>query len=376
MADAYWRLAGAGGLPPAGGLDPRRDFAGYFPYETPQPAGHDIPGYLPRETSQPAVRDLPGYLPRESSHSTGRDLPSYLPRESSQPAVRDLPGYLPRENLQSAGHDLPGYVPRENSQFDDRIGHSAWRTHDPLGHPPEFLRDGVSPYRAAGLNANEIGGSAVGLGGVTGSLGLGSGSGISLGGVPGAAASARMMASPLEDPVLMAQRQGGVSVDPAHAGRTASSEYYAARQDASLRLLDAARQDASLRLLDTARPDASSRLPENLRPDATTNTIFVEGLPPDCTRREVAHIFRPFIGFKQIRVIHKEPRRAGGEPYVLCFVEFADEKCAATALKALQGYKFDDVDHESNPLKLQFAYFPGTRPSAAPVLNDLPRGAS
>lgn len=76
-----------------------------------------------------------------------------------------------------------------------------------------------------------------------------------------------------------------------------------------------------------------------------SNILFVDGLPSDCTRREVARIlmifslvawfmmispfwhvyrfvpsllildsyfkdlFRPFIGFKEIRVIHKEPRR-------------------------------------------------------------------
>ncbi|KAH9329533.1 hypothetical protein KI387_001641, partial [Taxus chinensis] len=323
MSDAYWRFASsAGGLPTTGGLDPGRDFPGYLPYESSQPAGRDFPGYLPRENSQPI----------------GRDYPGYLSRENSQPIGRDFPGY-----------------PRENAQLDDRIGHSVWRTHDPLGHPSESLRDRISPYQAGGLNASEIGGSGVGLGGVSGSIGLGSGSGMSLGGVPGGAVSARMMAPTLEDPVLLAQRQGTVSIDPARAGRTASSEIYDTKSDATLRLLDG------------ARPDASSRLPEILRPDATTNTIFVEGLPTDCTRREVAHIFRPFIGFKQIRVIHKEPRRAGGEPYVLCFVEFTDDKCAATALKALQGYKFDDVDHDSNPLKLQFAHFPGTRSTEGPV---------
>ncbi|KAJ1258019.1 hypothetical protein BS78_10G041500 [Paspalum vaginatum] len=43
--------------------------------------------------------------------------------------------------------------------------------------------------------------------------------------------------------------------------------------------------------------------------DDESNILFVDGLPTDCTRREVAHLFRPFIGFKDIRVVHKEPRR-------------------------------------------------------------------
>ncbi|RZC05945.1 RNA-binding protein 1 isoform B [Glycine soja] len=42
---------------------------------------------------------------------------------------------------------------------------------------------------------------------------------------------------------------------------------------------------------------------------ADSNILFVGGLPNDCTRREVGHLFRPFIGYKDIRVVHKEPRR-------------------------------------------------------------------
>uniref|UniRef100_I1JTZ6 RRM domain-containing protein n=1 Tax=Glycine max TaxID=3847 RepID=I1JTZ6_SOYBN len=42
---------------------------------------------------------------------------------------------------------------------------------------------------------------------------------------------------------------------------------------------------------------------------ADSNILFVGGLPKDCTRREVGHLFRPFIGYKDIRVVHKEPRR-------------------------------------------------------------------
>ncbi|RRT63510.1 hypothetical protein BHE74_00042713 [Ensete ventricosum] len=46
-----------------------------------------------------------------------------------------------------------------------------------------------------------------------------------------------------------------------------------------------------------------------------SNILFVDGLPTDCTRREVGHLFRPFIGFKEIRVVHKGPRR-------VCFLIF------------------------------------------------------
>eukprot|EP00252_Welwitschia_mirabilis_P010675 TRINITY_DN240_c0_g1_i3.p2 TRINITY_DN240_c0_g1~~TRINITY_DN240_c0_g1_i3.p2 ORF type:complete len:102 (-),score=6.87 TRINITY_DN240_c0_g1_i3:356-661(-) len=72
-------------------------------------------------------------------------------------------------------------------------------------------------------------------------------------------------------------------------------------------------------------------------------------------------IFRPFIGFKEVRLVQKEPKRPGADPLVLCFVDFADARCATTALEALQGYKLDDKDPESSTLRLQYARFPGPR---------------
>lgn len=97
--------------------------------------------------------------------------------------------------------------------------------------------------------------------------------------------------------------------------------------------------------------------PEALLGDES-HILFVDNLPKDCTRREVGHLFRPFIGFKEIRVIHKEARKSGDKAYVLCFVEFSDPKCALTAMEALQGYKFDDKKPDSPALKIQFAKFP------------------
>ncbi|KAG6489296.1 hypothetical protein ZIOFF_050565 [Zingiber officinale] len=125
-----------------------------------------------------------------------------------------------------------------------------------------------------------------------------------------------------------------------------------------------------------------------------SNILFVDCLPTDCTRREVSRIltaascfilhydgsflffgrilnfipedlFRPFIGFKEIRVLHKEPRGAGDKAKVLCFVEFDDAKCASTALNALQGYKFDDKKSNAPVLQIQFVKFP-FRPASLP----------
>ncbi|KAK4362888.1 hypothetical protein RND71_018129 [Anisodus tanguticus] len=102
------------------------------------------------------------------------------------------------------------------------------------------------------------------------------------------------------------------------------------------------------------RPEA--RLP----PDASS-TLFVEGLPANCTRREVSHVFRPFVGYKEVRLVIKEPRHPGGNPLVLCFVDFVSPAHAATAMDTLQGYKFDEHDRDSANLRLQFARRPGAR---------------
>uniref|UniRef100_A0A6N2MA29 RRM domain-containing protein n=1 Tax=Salix viminalis TaxID=40686 RepID=A0A6N2MA29_SALVM len=98
----------------------------------------------------------------------------------------------------------------------------------------------------------------------------------------------------------------------------------------------------------------------NLPPDAT-NTLYVEGFPPDCSRREVAHIFRPFVGYKEVRLASKEARQRGGDRIILCFVDFVNPECAETSMNALQGYKVDEHDPDSRSLRLQFSRHPGPR---------------
>ncbi|PAN25814.1 hypothetical protein PAHAL_4G327600 [Panicum hallii] len=95
-----------------------------------------------------------------------------------------------------------------------------------------------------------------------------------------------------------------------------------------------------------------------------SNILFVDCLPTDCTRREVAHLFRRCSGFKDIRLVHKEPRHSGDKAYVLCFVEFENAKCARTAMDNLQAYRFDDWKPDSPILKIQFATFPFRLPAA------------
>ncbi|AQL02437.1 Nuclear speckle RNA-binding protein A [Zea mays] len=56
----------------------------------------------------------------------------------------------------------------------------------------------------------------------------------------------------------------------------------------------------------------------------------------------------------------------GGDPIVLCFVDFAEPTQSAIALDALQGYKFDEHDRNSPNLRLQFARFAGPKGNSGP----------
>lgn len=113
--------------------------------------------------------------------------------------------------------------------------------------------------------------------------------------------------------------------------------------------------------VDTMARPARETVP--LPPDAS-NTLYVEGLPPNCTKREVAHIFRPFVGYREVRLVTKESKHRGGDPLILCFVDFVDAACAATALSALQGYEMDEHDPDSSHLRIQFSRYPGPRSGA------------
>lgn len=43
-------------------------------------------------------------------------------------------------------------------------------------------------------------------------------------------------------------------------------------------------------------------------PPNATRTVYVQGIPFDATEREVSHIFRPFFGFKALRMIHRDKK--------------------------------------------------------------------
>jgi RNA recognition motif-containing protein len=80
-----------------------------------------------------------------------------------------------------------------------------------------------------------------------------------------------------------------------------------------------------------------------------TNIVYVEGLPLNTTEREVAHIFRPFQGFKSVRLITREKN---GEKSVICFADFEDINQSTICINTLQGYRFDKEDL----LGLHFSY--------------------
>ena len=86
-----------------------------------------------------------------------------------------------------------------------------------------------------------------------------------------------------------------------------------------------------------------------LPPDASA-TLYVEGVPADATRREMAHVFRPFEGFRSTRLVAKENVRGP-----LCFAEFDDARRASQAKDTLQGYLIDRDAPESGALRVSFA---------------------
>ena len=78
--------------------------------------------------------------------------------------------------------------------------------------------------------------------------------------------------------------------------------------------------------------------------------MYVEGLPADCTEREIAHLFRPFPGFKQLRLVPRETK--DGQKVHFCFADFENLEQTTIVVSTLQGYRF----HKDDIIGLQFSY--------------------
>ncbi|EFN57435.1 hypothetical protein CHLNCDRAFT_142904 [Chlorella variabilis] len=89
-------------------------------------------------------------------------------------------------------------------------------------------------------------------------------------------------------------------------------------------------------------------------PDAC-NTLYIEGLPSDVTRRELGHIFRSREGFRSLRLVIKDSKKHVGEKLVMAFVEYSSTYFAAQAMDTLQGYPFDLDNPETMTFFVKFA---------------------
>ncbi|XP_002280083.1 RNA-binding protein 1 isoform X2 [Vitis vinifera] len=207
-------------------------------------------------------------------------------------------GSIPRSSF-------PGYLPLDPSVS---AAHHLWGTNDLHGAPSDYPPKDILPVRPGAHDFDDIMGIRVPpkpvIGGFT------------------ATTNIKGYPNPVEDPNLIGQRR-----DVAHG--------------------------ISPGIPDIERPSSFGNVESLPPPVQESNILFVDGLPKDCTRREVG----------QIRVVHKEPRHSGDKAMVLCFVEFNDASCSRTALEALQGYKFDDKKPDSPTLRIQFAHFPFRLPS-------------
>lgn len=66
-------------------------------------------------------------------------------------------------------------------------------------------------------------------------------------------------------------------------------------------------------------------------PSDASNTLHVEGLPPNCTRRELAHIFCPFTGFCAVRLVNT----GYNSRHVIAYADFETPAQAFSAMKSL-----------------------------------------
>ncbi|CAM9481163.1 unnamed protein product, partial [Chrysoparadoxa australica] len=89
-------------------------------------------------------------------------------------------------------------------------------------------------------------------------------------------------------------------------------------------------------------------------PRDASNSLYVEGFSADATERELKHIFRPFFGYRNLRLKVKNDNPAL-PPKHMAFVEFEGPHQAAVALSAVSEYVMDRQDSSQGTLRVQFA---------------------
>ncbi|GAB2223504.1 hypothetical protein Droror1_Dr00017645 [Drosera rotundifolia] len=244
-------------------------------------------------------------------------------RQSAAAAQPALAGKRPRSDYDlSGGHELPGYYPREDGRAVQRVvgdTDSINASYERYLQAAQYAAYGGQERSRLGIPSHAVDDHRL-------------------------ASDPRMNNDPrISDPHMTRDPRMGTdpraAIDPRVSGVDPGTE--------------ANGRSSSL---------VSGRTEISLPRDAS-NTLYVEGLPYNTSRREVAHIFRPFVGYKEVRLVNKEPRHSGGDPILLCFVDFASPAHAATAKDAIQGYKFDEHDRDSPVLRLQFARYAGARSS-------------
>lgn len=78
-------------------------------------------------------------------------------------------------------------------------------------------------------------------------------------------------------------------------------------------------------------------------------------MPCNIHEREVAHIFRPFTGYLECRLIPIGRKMGSDAKTHNVFVDFDTREQAAHALGTLQGYKVDLKDPSMGAIRLEFA---------------------
>jgi hypothetical protein len=144
-------------------------------------------------------------------------------------------------------------------------------------------------------------------------------------------------------------------------------------QDAAVRIEFASSSEAPSskrpRGEDAARAPSPSAPQSDEREDSgggKSVSLFVNGVPPGVTERELAHIFRPFRGFRDVRILSVNKNSPGAALHGRIhnvFVDFDRPHDAAVAMRTLQGYVFDLRERDGEYLHIELAR-PPRRPPA------------